>query len=50
MQVWRRASQCLVVKGQKIGFSSRMELAYLGGMVVVEFEGYGALRAVSKGC
>lgn len=25
-----------------------MELAYLGGMVVIEFEGYGALRGVSK--
>ena len=25
-----------------------MELAYLGGMVVVEFEGYGTLREVSK--
>ena len=26
------------------------ELAYLGGMSVVEFEGYGALKKVSKVC
>ena len=29
---------------------SRIKLAYLGGMVVVEFEGYRALRKVSKWC
>lgn len=28
---------------------SRVKLGYLGCMVVVEFEGYGALREVSKG-
>ena len=37
---------------KEMGTSSppQCELAYLGGMSVVKFEGYGALRKVSKVC
>ena len=51
MQVWRRASQCHVVedKGLRVR-GSRVELAYLGSVVVIEFEGYGSLMEVSKRC
>ena len=51
MQVWRGASQRMVVRGQRIeGSRKPRELAYLGSVVVVEFEGYRSLRKVSKRC
>lgn len=38
-------------KGKRWGLRvSHKELAHLGGMVFVEFEGYGALREVSEVC
>ncbi len=38
-------------EGKRWGLSvSHREIAYLGGMVIVEFDGYGALGEVSKIC